>query len=117
MKATRPFCVLFLIAFQWHNYSFSQSTYQKTFGGTGDELNAYCVSTIDGGFITVGRTNSFGVGGFDIIVVKTDQDLNIIWSNTFGGVLDESLVDRTPLHKVTETADKGCIIAGFTNSF
>ena len=49
----------------------------KTYGGTGNDL-AYSVrQTSDGGYIVAGLTRSYGVGGEDIFLIKTDANGNI----------------------------------------
>jgi hypothetical protein len=40
--------------------------------------------TSDAGFILVGSTMSFGAGGFDVYVVKTDSVGTVEWSRTYG---------------------------------
>jgi hypothetical protein len=46
----------------------------KTYGGTGNDW-AYSLQQIsDGGYILAGLTNSFGAGGSDIFLIKTDAN-------------------------------------------
>ncbi|MBL7729155.1 MAG: PKD domain-containing protein, partial [Dinghuibacter sp.] len=42
-----------------------RQTFQKTYGGAGDEFIQDLRSTPDGGYIATGRTNSFGAGNYD----------------------------------------------------
>jgi len=87
---------------------FAQPTFQKTYGGSGnDEFN--CIqSTYDGGFIAVGSTTSFGAVGEDVYLVKLDQQGNIEWSETF----NNSSLDVG--NYVQQTADSGFIVLGYT---
>lgn len=100
---------------------FSQTTYQKTIGGTGDETNAYCTHTADGNILIAGHTTSGGAGGEDIFVMKTDTMMNIIWSKTYGGAADDFLVDRFPVGQVASPIfgmpDGGFALIGYTSSF
>jgi uncharacterized delta-60 repeat protein len=83
----------------------------KTYGGIGDN-RAYSVQqTSDGGYIVAGRTNSFGGGGSDIFLVKTDANGNIIWAKTYGGT------NWDYASSVQQTSDGGYIVAGYTQSF
>ena len=89
----------------------SATSLAKTYGGTDDD-GAYSVQqTSDGGYIVAGHTNSFGAGGDDIFLIKTDANGNIIWAKTYGGT------DYDWAHSVQQTSDGGYIVAGVTFSF
>ncbi|MCX6672141.1 MAG: hypothetical protein NTX92_09505, partial [Euryarchaeota archaeon] len=62
----------------------------KTYGGRGNDLSRAVQQTSDGGYIIGGTTNSFGSGGDDIWVIKTDASGNILWDKTFGSVNDDN---------------------------
>ena len=83
----------------------------KTYGGT-DYDWAYSVQqTSDGGYIVAGVTWSFGAGGYDIFLIKTDASGNIQWAKTYGGTSYEEAFS------VQQTSDGGYIVAGLTTSF
>jgi hypothetical protein len=51
--------------------------WNKTYGGTGDDVAWSLVQTWDGGYALAGITGSFGAGGQDFWLVKTDASGNI----------------------------------------
>jgi hypothetical protein len=51
--------------------------WKKTFGGSGVDRAHRIQKTSDGGFIAVGWTTSFGVGGNDLLLLKLDANGNI----------------------------------------
>jgi hypothetical protein len=83
----------------------------KTYGGKGSEGASSVRQTADGGYIVVGETNSFGAGGSDIFLIKTDAKGNIQWAKTYGGKDDDFA------YSVQQTSDGGYIVAGYTASF
>jgi hypothetical protein len=85
--------------------------WDKTFGRSGDDRGACVQQTMEGGFIIVGTTNSYGAGSSDIWLIKTDGDGNESWSNTYGGVLYEEGTF------VQQTDDGGYIVSGITESY
>jgi hypothetical protein len=86
-------------------------SWMKTFGGTGRDYGHEVQQTPDGGYIITGYTLSFGAGGDDVFLVKTDFDGNAEWSKTFGG--SSSDVG----YSVKVTSDGGYIITGHTLSY
>jgi hypothetical protein len=82
----------------------------RTFGGMYSDT-AFCVrQTAEKDYIIVGSTYSYGAGGGDVYVIKTDSLGNKLWDLTIGGTNDESG------HSICETADGNCVIAAFTES-
>ncbi len=83
----------------------------KTYGGTSWDEASSVQQTSDGGYIVAGFTGSFGAGGWDAFLIKTDENGNIIWAKTYGG----TGVDYA--YSVHQTSDGGYIVAGRTESF
>jgi len=83
----------------------------KTYGGIYDDIAYSVKQTSDGGYIVAGYSSSFGAGGYDVYLVKTNSGGDTLWIRTYGGIND----DRG--YSVQQTADGGYIVAGFTKSF
>jgi len=83
----------------------------KTFGGTGRDYGNSVQQTSDGGYIVLGYTLSFGAGGDDFYLVKTDANGNEQWNKTFGGSASDVGFF------VRQTNDGGLILTGHTLSF
>jgi hypothetical protein len=90
---------------------FSQPAWSNTFGGSDDDFGYSFQQTSDGGYIMAGSTESYGAGGEDVWLIKTDSSGNEMWSKTFGGPSDDSG------YSVRQTLDGGYIIAGSTESY
>ncbi len=85
--------------------------WNSTFGGAGDETGFEILQTSDDGYIIVGETNSYGAGGFDVWLLKTDSLGVEIWNRTFGG-------SKTEIgSSLQRTHDGGYIILGETETY
>lgn len=83
----------------------------KTFGGINVDRAFSIKSTSDSGLVIAGYTNSFGHGGYDMYIIRTDKNCDTIWTKTIGGA------DWDFAYSVTPTSDGGFIIGGATYSF
>ncbi len=82
----------------------------KTFGGEGEDYGWAVRQTGDGGFIIAGYSDSFGNGGNDVYLIRTDSEGTTLWTKTFGGEGDEFGWD------IRQAADGGFIIAAQSDS-
>lgn len=83
----------------------------KKYGGSNDDV-AYCIQTTpDDGFIIAATTRSYGAGGYDMYIIKTNSTGDVSWTKTFGGL------DNEWANSIALTSDGGYIIAGSTESF
>ncbi len=89
--------------------------WDKTFGGSDNDIGNYVQQTSDSGYIIVGETSSYGAGSEDIWLIKTDAYGNETWNKTFGGSKEGSKEDRGK--SVQQTSDGGYIIVGETHSY
>jgi hypothetical protein len=87
------------------------TVWARTFGGSNRDVGESVQQTFDDGYIIIGRTRSFGVGDYDVWIIKTDENGDTVWTKTFG----ES--NREYGKSIQQTTDGGYIIAGHTTSF
>jgi predicted secreted protein len=96
--------------------------WQKTFGGTGDDMACSVQQTRDGGYIVAGYTSgsiTFGstndpivgcVGSYHALLIKTDAVGTAIWGITLGST------GQDKVYSVRQTDDGGYILAGTTKN-
>ncbi len=94
--------------------------WQKSFGGSSNDIAYAIQETADGGFIFAGisYSNDGDVSGHhgsssssDYWVVKLDSSGNLIWQKSLGGSDDDNA------YSLQQTIDDGFIVAGFSGSF
>jgi RHS repeat-associated protein len=90
--------------------SSGEKQWDKTFGGIGRDVPCSVRQTSDGGYIIVGSTSSYGAGGRDIWLIKTDSSGNLQWDKTYEKYGEEEG------NCVQQTSDGGYIIVGYTYS-
>ncbi|MGB3077003.1 MAG: T9SS type A sorting domain-containing protein [Chitinophagales bacterium] len=85
--------------------------WSKAYGGESYDEAYTMQQTSDSGFILAGNTWSFGSGGWDFYLVKTDAEGNILWTKIIGGAEEDKAAT------IKQTSDDGFIVAGYTTSF
>ncbi len=85
-----------------------KETFQQTYGGSGYDAGEAVRQTTDGGYIVAGYTQSYGSGGSDFWLLKTDALGKELWTQTYGGSAGDIAYD------VQQTTDGGYILVGIT---
>jgi hypothetical protein len=89
----------------------AQQAWERTCGGTGNDLGRSVCPAFDGGYIVAGWTYSFGAGDADVYLIKVDSTGDTVWTRTYGGgQFDDG-------YHLAATSDSGCIVTGSTKSF
>ena len=87
------------------------SLWSKTFGGANGESAAAVRETLDGGYVVLGTTGSFGSGYSSLYAVRTDSLGDTLWTAAYGG---ESADFG---YAVEVSPDGGFVFAGATASY
>lgn len=82
-----------------------------TYGGSAMDIGYSVKQITDGGYIFAGSTTSYGAGGMDIYLVRTNNNGDTLWTRTFGSGSDD--IGFT----VIETQDGHFVIVGITYSY
>jgi hypothetical protein len=88
-----------------------QDYFQTGYGGSGTEKFNDIEAVPSGGFLATGYTSSFGAGGFDVLLIRLDNNADLLWSKTIGFAGDDFANCMTVLN------DGSILIAGTTESF
>jgi len=79
----------------------------RCYGGSDVDVANHVQQTSDSGYIVSGFTTSFGAGGNDIYLIKTDVNGGLLWSKTYGSGLDDG---HSEIGNVQQTSDGGYIL-------
>jgi predicted secreted protein len=83
--------------------------WNRTYGGVANDWGSSVYQTNEGGYILTGDTRSYGNGGYDFWLIKTDKYGVEQWNKTYG----ESSSDDTA-YCIQQTSDGGYIVTGTT---
>lgn len=109
MIQTRTLTTVFMcfVACQLH----AQVIFQKVFAGADMDNCFYVEQVEDGGYAFAGHTNSFSGWGSNILLVRTDERGETVWTKTYQG-------ERTDIcYAMQGTKDGGFILTGITMSY
>ncbi len=82
--------------------------WQKTYGGNNVDQGYGIVQLNDSGFAICGFTNSFGLGGYDAYLIRTNSSGDTVWTRTYEGM------DWDFIYSIQTTPDFGFILVGET---
>ncbi len=80
--------------------------WSKTYGGTNIEYCTGMQQCTDGGYILSGYTSSFGAGGSDAYIIRTNSVGDTLWTKTIG------TPGQDKAFAVRQTSDSGFVVAG-----
>jgi len=83
----------------------------KHYGGLNGDVALSIQQTTDGGYVVAGPTESFTIGGYDILIFKLDSSGEDIWLKRYGDRQND-----TPF-VIRQTSDGGYIVVGETDSY
>ena len=85
--------------------------WSRSYGGSNIDWGYDVEITTDGGYVIAGYTNSFGAGGYDFYLIRTDSIGDTLWTKTYGGWNWERCFS------MDITSDNGFVMAGETYSY
>ncbi|MFT5511662.1 MAG: hypothetical protein ACI8SE_000055 [Bacteroidia bacterium] len=88
-----------------------ENLFQRTIGGSKSENSYGLEKTLDGGYISVGYTESYGKGKKDMLVIKTDGLGQVEWSKAYGESGDDVAWN------VALANDSGFVVVGHSSSY
>ena len=86
--------------------AYGDTLWTRTYGGDSNDYAYSVQQTTDSGFVIAGMTYSFGAGGADVYLVKTNANGDTQWTRTYGGTRNDGG------YCVRQTLDGGFVIAG-----
>lgn len=84
--------------------------WNRTYGGTGHDVAMSVVQTTDGGYAVGVLTKSFGLGGWNAWLIKTDENGTKQWDRVYGGAGDYEL------YSIIQVSGDTFVLGGDTNS-
>lgn len=103
-------CLFFCLFFLWVGNEAIGQGWEKSYGAPAWDISKSVIKTSDKGYAFIGTTANFGPKEFNIYLVKTDVDGDILWQQTYG------INDANVGADVLEMEDGGYLILGHTGN-
>ncbi len=84
------------------------SLWSNTFGDPNNDYGNSVIQTADNGYAVIGSTESYGSGGSDFWMIKTNSIGDSLWSKTYGGNYHDIAFSGI------QTSDDGFALTGYT---
>jgi hypothetical protein len=81
------------------------TVWTRTYGGASEDYGIFVAPTSDSGCVIAGLTSSYGAGGYDIYLVRTDASGDTNWTRTYGSATDDWG------YCVAQTSEGGYVVA------
>ena len=85
--------------------------WHKIYGFKYYEYGNAVTSTLDGGFMIAGGTNTLGDGGHSVYILALDKSGKLIWSHVYGDR------EKDSAHGIARMSDGTVIVAGESDSY
>jgi hypothetical protein len=85
--------------------------WERTYGGFNNDVANSVIQLADSGYAMAGFSNSFGNGGYDAVIIRTDKNGNQLWLKSFGGL------DWDFGYGIVQISDGSLMMCGSTASF
>lgn len=85
--------------------------WNRLWDGSNVDLGRNIIQSVDGGYVIVGYSVSYGAGGQDMLLAKYDTSGNLSWNKLLGGTGYDSGFS------LTQIGDGGYITIGYTASY
>jgi hypothetical protein len=82
--------------------------WSQTYGGSEKDIGHSVAKVTGGGFIIAGYTYSYGAGGADVYLIRTNANGTPLWTQTYGSNVNDHGFS------VAQTSDSSFVIAGNT---
>ncbi|CAN5567296.1 hypothetical protein BH11BAC1_BH11BAC1_22710 [soil metagenome] len=101
----------FLLLIFCGKHGFGQPVFQNLYGGVNQEISLVALPCPSGGIYYLGATTSTGSGDADPVLMKLDDNGQVVWAHAIGGV------NYDVAGAMTLASDGGLACAGSTKSF